>query len=95
MTGQRELSAHNRVSRRGVLTAAGAAVLGGAAAVVITGNVKSNGDGRGTQQATEDRNATPSQLVIPVDQLAGSDDERILAINERTKQAAGKGCSGL
>ena len=29
--------------------------------------------------------------MIPVDQLAGSDDERILAINERTKQAAGKG----
>ena len=28
--------------------------------------------------------------MIPVDQLAGSDDERILAINERTKQAAGK-----
>jgi len=91
LTGHRELSAHKRVSRRGVLTAGGAAVLGGAAAMAITGNVKSTGDGRGTRQATEDRNATPSQLVIPVDQLAGSDDERILAINERTKQAAGKG----
>jgi hypothetical protein len=66
-------------------------VLGGAGAVVITGNVKPNGDGRGTQQATEDRSATPSQLVIPVDQLAGSDDERISAINERNKHAAGEG----
>ena len=86
-----EHSAHKRVSRRGVLTAGGAAVLGGAAAMVVTGNVKSNDGDLRTVQATEDRNATPSQLVIPVDQLAGSDDERILAINERTKQAAGKG----
>ncbi len=90
MTGHRELNAHNRVSRRGVLTAGGAAVLGGAAAMVVTGNVKSNDGGRGTLQATEDCKDVPSQLTIPVDQLAGSDDERILAINERTKQAAGK-----
>jgi hypothetical protein len=89
------LSALNgRVSRRGVLTAGGAAVAGAAAATVIGGGLKTLGD----QPAGDPNPITPgpaevrvpSTMVIPVDQLAASDDERILAINQRNSQAGGK-----
>ena len=64
-------------------------MLGGAAAMAITHAVNSNDDGS-EKGAAEGCNAVRPQLVIPVDQLAGSDDERISAINKRTKQAEEK-----
>ncbi len=88
---RRCLNERSRISRRGVLTAGGAAAVGAATALATTGIARRGDTGSGARdgdQESDDR--ASSQLTIPVDTLATSDDARIGVINERCKQAAGK-----
>ena len=85
---------HERVSRRGVLAIGGAAAAGAAAALLTSGTLHGV---EGERAAQSDR-PTPAEadgpwrsvLTIPVDQLGGSDDERIGVLNERAKRSAAK-----
>ena len=88
--GPSRLSERSGITRRGVLTAGGAAAVGAAAALATTSKKRRDEDVDGVPDGgLRPDDPACSQLTVPVDTLAASDDERIQVINERNMQAAG------